>query len=88
MMLEDLQPGDVVYAAAELFNDGFVPDLPADALIAQAGTRGVVINTGHLEEDPEQTIYLVRFEGGDLTLGPPIGCLPEELSAGKEQAAP
>jgi nitrogen fixation protein NifZ len=87
-MLEDLQPGDVVYAATALFNDGFVPELPADALLAEAGARGVVINTGHLEENPQQTIYLVRFEGGDLTLGPPIGCLPEELRVQKEQAAP
>jgi len=80
MTLEQLNPGDIVYAATEIRNDGGIPELPKDALIATAGTRGVVINIGHLEEDPDRELFLVRFEDADLNLGPPTGCLPEELS--------
>jgi nitrogen fixation protein NifZ len=42
-----------------------------------------VVNHGHVQVDPDQVIYLVRFEGesGALAdLGPPVGCLPEELT--------
>lgn len=80
MTLEQLNPGDIVYAATEIRNDGGIPELPKDALIAATGTRGVVINIGYLEENPDQELYLVRFEDTDLNLGPPTGCLPEELS--------
>ncbi len=79
MDLSQLGPGDVVYAATAIHNDGGIPDLEEGALLAEAGTRGVIVNIGHLEEDPRQAIYLVRFEGDELVLGPPTGCLPEEL---------
>jgi nitrogen fixation protein NifZ len=79
MALKDLQPGDIVYAASAITNDGSVPHLAENAVIANAGSRGVLINTGHLEEDPERVLYLVRFEDADQELGPPIGCWPEEL---------
>jgi nitrogen fixation protein NifZ len=79
MNLDQLNPGDIVYAAAEIRNDGSVPDTPKDALLASRGTRGVVINIGHLEENPERVLFLVRFEDADLNLGPPTGCWPEEL---------
>lgn len=78
--LGQLGPGDLVYAAADIYNDGGIPDLAEDALIAAAGTRGVILNIGHLEEDPERELYLVRFEGEGAELGPPAGCWPEELS--------
>jgi nitrogen fixation protein NifZ len=81
MTLDELTPGDRVYAAADIINDGSLPGLPADALVAATGTRGVIVNIGHLEEDPERALYLVRFEDLDLVLGPPTGCWPEELSA-------
>jgi nitrogen fixation protein NifZ len=81
MTLADLQPGDLVYAAAEIRNDGGIPDLPVDALVAAPGTRGMLVNIGHLEEEPGRALYLVRFEGPDLVLGPPTGCWGEELSA-------
>jgi nitrogen fixation protein NifZ len=81
MTLEQLSPGDIVYAATDIANDGGIPDLAENALIASAGTRGVIVNIGHLEEDPERELFLVRFEGKDLELGPPTGCWPEELSA-------
>lgn len=72
--------GDLVYATGEIVNDGGIPGLAADALLAGPGTRGVVVNRGHVEAAPEQEIYLVRFEGEAGNLGPPVGCLPEELT--------
>ncbi|MGD8909099.1 MAG: nitrogen fixation protein NifZ [Chromatiales bacterium] len=81
MTLEQLKPGDAVYAASHIYNDGGIPDIADDALLAKPGTRGVIIETGHLEEVPERTVYLVRFEDSALNLGPPTGCWPEELSA-------
>jgi nitrogen fixation protein NifZ len=80
MTLDQLTPGDLVYAAADIANDGGIPDLPEDAPIASAGTRGVIVKIGHLEDDPGRTLYLVRFEGPDLVLGPPTGCWAEELA--------
>lgn len=81
MDLSQLNPGDCVYAATAIHNDGGIPDLEKNALVADAGTRGVIVNIGHLGEDPGRTVYLVRFEGVGLRLGPPTGCWPEELRA-------
>lgn len=81
MSLKELQPGDVVYAASHIINDGSIPSLDDSAMIASPGTRGVIINIGHLEEAPERELFLVRFEDAQLNLGPPAGCWPEELSA-------
>ncbi len=83
MQLEQLQKGDRVYASCHIYNDGGIPDLAEDALIAKAGTRGTIVETGHLEEPPHSSIYLVRFEDENLDLGPATGCLAEELSANK-----
>jgi len=80
LTLDQLNPGDLVFAATAIVNDGGIPDLAADALIAAPGTRGVIVKIGHLEEDPERTLYLVRFEGPELVLGPPTGCWAEELA--------
>ena len=77
---QQFESGDTIFAASELYNDGSIPDLPDDALIARQGTRGVVINVGHIEEQPNKELYLVRFENDDLTLGPPIGCWPNEIT--------
>lgn len=82
--------GEMVFATADLFNDelaedgtSLIPDVAPNALLAPAGARGVVVNVGHVAELPQQDIYLVRFETGpDNTLGVPIGCMPEELTAG------
>lgn len=81
MTLKQLQPGDVVYAASHIVNDGSIPDLTVEEVIAVPGTRGVIVNIGHLEETPERELFLVRFEDKALNLGPPTGCWPEELSA-------
>jgi nitrogen fixation protein NifZ len=81
MTLDQLEPGDLAYAAAPIINDGGIPDLPPDAMIAAPGTRGVIVRIGHLEEAPDRTLYLVRFEQGpDRALGPPTGCWAEELT--------
>ena len=79
MNVKTLEPGDTVYAARELRNDGSIPGIPENELIAEEGTRGVLINVDHIEEQPDVTLYLVRFENQDLSLGPPVGCWPEEI---------
>ena len=81
MRLQELQPGDIVYATKTILNDGTVPGMPENEKIADAGTRGVLINTGHLEENPNRDIYLVRFEDPKGDLGLPMGCWPEEVQA-------
>jgi len=83
--------GDLVIATIDLHNDPLeetgdsaIPGLAPNELLAAAGSRGVVVNVGHAEADPQQEIYLVRFETGpDGTLAEPIGCLAEELSYGE-----
>ncbi len=79
-MEENYQPGDIVYALKPIHNDGSVPELEDNALIAKAGARGVIINEGRFEEHPDDMLYLVRFENDDSILGPPVGVWPEELT--------
>lgn len=81
------QMGDMVYAAQDLFNEALeetgesvIPGVHPAALLAAAGTRGVVVNVGHAQEMPNEEIYLVRFEMDvEGTLAEPIGCLSDEL---------
>jgi nitrogen fixation protein NifZ len=94
---EAYEIGEIVFSRELMINDGGIPDIAEDAILATPGRRGVVVNAGHVELDPRQAIYLVRFEseGGALgtrgALGPPVGCLPEELTQdeawAKEQGA-
>lgn len=79
MCIEHLKPGDIVYAAKDVINDGSIPGIPTDEHLARPGTRGVILNTGYLEDMPQKTLYLVRFENKDNELGPPVGCWEEEL---------
>lgn len=72
--------GDMVFAREALRNDGGLPDVAPEAVLAEAQTRGVVVRVGHVEAEPTQTLYLVRFEDESGVLGPPVGCLPEELT--------
>ena len=89
--MERFNLGDLVIATFDLHNDPLeetgdsaIPGLTPNELLAAAGSRGVVVNVGHAEADPQQEIYLVRFETGpDGTLAEPIGCLAEELSYGE-----
>ena len=82
------QMGDMVFAAQDLYNEALeesgesaIPGLAPEALLAVAGTRGVIVNVGHVKEMPDEEIYLVRFEmDGEGALGEPVGCLTDELS--------
>jgi len=82
------QMGDMVFAAQDLYNESLeetgessIPGVEPDALLAAAGTRGVIVNVGHAKEMPDEDIYLVRFEiDAEGTLGEPIGCLSDELT--------
>lgn len=86
--MSTFQPGDQVFATLDLFNDPLeetgesgIPGLNPGDLLAPAGTRGMVVNVGHVETAPEDEIYLVSFETGpNGQLAEPIGCLAGELS--------
>jgi nitrogen fixation protein NifZ len=80
MSTRGYEVGDLVYSSVDIHNDGGVPDVEEQGLLAAAGTRGVVVRTGSAQARPELRIYLVRFEGPDQVLGPPVGCLDEELT--------
>lgn len=81
MNVEDLDLGDVVYAAHTIVDDGSMPDSEEGEVLAVEGTRGVIVMKGHVEEDPALTVFLVRFEDQELNLGRPIGCWTEDLMA-------
>lgn len=72
--------GDLVFSRSEIRNDGGIPDVGDEALLAARGTRGVVVRTGSVQSRPETRVYLVRFESTDKVLGPPVGCLEDELT--------
>lgn len=72
--------GEIVFSTELLVNDGGIPDVAEDAVLAPPGRRGVVVNIGHAQVDPEREVYLVRFEDENGELGPPVGCLPDELT--------
>jgi len=80
MKVEDLDIGDVVYAAKTLTDDGSIPGGAEGALLAEAGARGVITLIGHVEEEPHRSVFLVRFEDKDMNLGNPIGCWLEDLA--------
>lgn len=77
--VEQLDLGDVVYAAHDIFDDGSMPEVEDGMMLAGAGARGVIVMKGHLEEDPARSVFLVRFEDANLNLGPPVGCWCEDL---------
>lgn len=83
-MAEFFNVGDIVFARETLQNDGGIPEIAEDAILAQPGTRGVVVQHGYLEADEREELYLVRFEDAAGELGPPVGCLPEELTQNPE----
>ena len=79
MNVQDLELGDVVYAAKTIIDDGSIPNGTAGEILAEAGTRGVITMIGHVEEDPGRSVFLVRFEDKDMNLGNPVGCWVEDL---------
>jgi nitrogen fixation protein NifZ len=80
MNVEDLDIGDVVYAANTITDDGSIPDGVEGEILAEVGARGVIILIGHVEEDPDHSVFLVRFEDKDMNLGNPVGCWAEDLA--------
>ena len=80
MNVEDLDIGDVVYAANTITDDGSIPDGVEGEVLAEAGTRGVITLIGHVEEEPSRSVFLVRFEDKDMNLGDPVGCWAEDLA--------
>lgn len=81
MKVADLDIGDVVYAAHALSNDGSMPGYEKGEVLAAAGTRGVIVMKGYLEDNPVRSVFLVRFEDAELNLGNPVGCWVEDLQA-------
>ncbi len=79
MRIEDLDLGDVVYAAHQITNDGSMPDCQDGEVLAESGARGVIVMKGHVEEDENRFVFLVRFEDAELNLGRPVGCWSEDL---------
>lgn len=79
MRIEDLDLGDVVFAAHHIINDGSMPECQEGEILAEAGARGVIVMKGHIEEDENRFVFLVRFEDAELNLGRPVGCWSEDL---------
>jgi len=77
---EKFQSGDLVYAAEDLLSDGHVPETTEGQVLVPKGTRGMIVQIGHVESEPDTPVYLVRFEGSDRELGPPLGCMTTELT--------
>ena len=86
MAREEYGVGEIVFSRVAIENDGCIPGIAADALLASPGVRGVVVNFGHAQMDENEEIYLVRFENKAGELGPPVGCLPEELTQDEVEA--
>ncbi len=83
MNVDDLEVGDVVYAAHTIVDDGSMPGHQYGDVLAEAGARGVIVMLGYIEEEPEKNVFLVRFEDEQLNLGRPIGCYTEDLKIEK-----
>jgi len=79
MHISQAKPGDIIYANNDIYNDGSMPESTEEALLAEKGTRGVLVNTGHLEEYPDTILYLVRFEDATKELGLAVTCLEHEI---------
>jgi nitrogen fixation protein NifZ len=75
-----LQKGDAVFATTRIANDGSVPHADEGEVFAEAGTVGMLLNMGYIEEDPSQELFLVSFQTSTGELGPPVACLASEIS--------
>lgn len=87
MNIEMFEPGNLIFAAKDIVNDGSVPQMEENQLLAKAGQRGVIVNTGYLEEQPNRYLVLVQFEnnGSLADLGPAVACWPDELSLPEDE---
>jgi nitrogen fixation protein NifZ len=80
--------GDLVFSRMDIYNDGGVPDAEDGALLARAGTRGIVVRAAGALRRQQARIYLVKFEAPDSMLGPTVGCLEEELTHDPSECRP
>jgi len=62
-----------VVALCDLVNDGSYPERDDDALLAERGMLGEIVNIGHATEANEP-VYLVEFAGAV------VGCLEDEIA--------
>ncbi|MCT2400329.1 nitrogen fixation protein NifZ [Novosphingobium mangrovi (ex Huang et al. 2023)] len=69
--------GERVAAAVDLVNDGSYPGVAAEAVLAEAGSVGEIVNVGH-HADANIPVYLVEFLAASGTQVV-VGCLEEEL---------
>ena len=76
-----LKPGDSIISTHNIVNDGSFPQALEDEVLVPEGSRGVIIDQGHLQDDESKIVYLVKFETIEdkAVLGPPIGCWPEDI---------
>lgn len=81
--VEDLEVGDVVFAAHDIVDDGSMPENQFGDLLATCGSRGVIVMRGYVEEVPDKNVFLVRFEDAELNLGRPIGCYTDDLAVSR-----
>ncbi|MDP9902775.1 nitrogen fixation protein NifZ [Variovorax ginsengisoli] len=65
--------GQRVIALDDLVNDGSYPERAVDAVLAERGAVGEIVNVGHATESNE-SIYLVEF------VGCVIGCFEDEIA--------
>jgi nitrogen fixation protein NifZ len=79
MKVEDLDLGDVVYAAHTIVDDGTLLDEGECAVLAEAGSRGVIVMKGCIEEEQNRSLFLVWFESKNVKLGRLIGCWGKDL---------
>lgn len=78
--MTQFEKGDAVYATTTIRNDGSVPGFDENAVFAEPGSMGMLVNTGHLEEAPEQAVYLVGFTSADGQTAL-VTCFPDEISS-------
>lgn len=74
-----MRPGDAIEAARDIMNDGTFPS--DQTLLVKKGTKGVIVQIGHLEESDDKLVFLIRFENDDKDIGPPIGCWEEDIQS-------
>ncbi|MEQ1529445.1 MAG: nitrogen fixation protein NifZ, partial [Methylococcales bacterium] len=80
MKVEDLSIGDVVYAANTICDFGSMQNDCKANVLAKAGCKGVITLIGHVQEQPERSVFLVRFEDETMNLGSPVGCWLDDLT--------
>jgi nitrogen fixation protein NifZ len=81
MRLEDLDLGDVVYAAHPIINDISVSEGRPPEILAQAGTKGVIVMKGQIEASESRHVFWVCFEDAQANLGRTVGCWSDDLVA-------